>query len=192
MSVDEIYDVKVIENYMRPSLLSHDMEIHRQAITTPKGSFWNVAQKNIQQKSSNDNTNKKTVKYTFKLLKNIKLQDLIKNLHQLLPSGFIPILEEKEYAGFLIAIITLADNKAIAMTIIEITKERTAIIHSVFVLQAFRRQTIATNMLLQAEKIFAENRIVSAEAILSIKANNAEIIQKLFRKSKTINLVSKK
>ena len=43
MSVDEIYDVKIIKNHQRPSILSPAMEIHKKAITTPQGSFWNYS-----------------------------------------------------------------------------------------------------------------------------------------------------
>ena len=44
MSVDEIYDVKIIEDYMRPSILSPAVDINKQAVTTPMGSFWNTVE----------------------------------------------------------------------------------------------------------------------------------------------------
>ncbi len=189
MSVDEIYDVKVIENSVRPSFLSPDMEIHKQAITTPKGSFWNATQKDNQQKTTDNNTTKEPVKYTFKLLKNIKSADLIKNLSALLYPEAISILKENKISGNLTALLTLKEDKAIAMTIFKVTKERNAQIHSVFVMQQFRQQTIATNMLLQIEKIFTENKIIYAEVTLDKKANNYKVLEKLFAKAKTINLI---
>jgi len=45
MTVDEIYDVKVLPNLKRPSLLSPSMDIHKHSLVTPKNSFWAVQQK---------------------------------------------------------------------------------------------------------------------------------------------------
>jgi len=42
MSIDEIYDVKVIDESIRPSILSPEMDIHKKAISTPNGCFWNI------------------------------------------------------------------------------------------------------------------------------------------------------
>jgi len=181
MSVDEIYDVKVIDNYLRPSLLSPDMEIHKKAITTPSGSFWAVLAEEKQQQT----------KISFQLLKNSKGKDLIKNLSALIYPEFISELKCNDFTGNLNAIVALTDGKAVAMTIFEISKEKKAHIHSVFVTQAFQKQAIATNMLLQIEKIVAQNNMVAAQAIYDAKIHNAEIVKKLFNKSKIINLIPK-
>ena len=41
-SVDEIYDVKILENLIRPSILSHNSNIHRLALNTPEFSTWAI------------------------------------------------------------------------------------------------------------------------------------------------------
>ncbi len=191
MSVDEIYDVKVIPNSVRPSLLSADMPICTNAISTPGGSFWSISQNDVQQKVVNEkNTNGKPAKYSFKLLKNGKPADLLKNLSQLISPDFLQALKTNNFPGTLTALLTLTDNKAVAMTVFEVTKERNAQIHSILVLPEFQKQTIATNMLMQTEKILLENKIIYAQATYKQKAGNAEIIRKLFNKVKSINLIA--
>ncbi len=39
-SVDEIYDVKILEGLKRPGIVSHMKDTHRLAITTPTDNFW--------------------------------------------------------------------------------------------------------------------------------------------------------
>ncbi|MBI9067829.1 MAG: TIGR03032 family protein [Salinivirgaceae bacterium] len=184
MSVDEIYDVKVISNSLRPSLLSPDMEIHKKAITTPNGSFWALLPEEKQQLQNQS-------KFSFQKLKISKGKDLIKNFSPLIHGEFISELNRNAFNENLTAIVALTGGKAVAMTVFEITKERKAYIHSVFVMQAFRQQAIATNLLLQTEKIVTQNNIVEAQAIYDAKTHNAEIIKKLFNKSEIINLIPK-
>jgi hypothetical protein len=43
MSVDEIYDVKVLDNLKRPSILSPSMPAVKNSIVTPEHSFWKTA-----------------------------------------------------------------------------------------------------------------------------------------------------
>ncbi len=189
MSVDEIYDVKVLEDLVRPSLLSTDMKVHRLAISTPQKSFWSSSEDdNKQQPAKKTQANEKPNTYTFQLLKNISSTDLIKDLSALLIPDFILELEKNEFSGLLTALITLTDKQAIAMSVFEVSKERNAKIHSIFVNPVFRKQSIAKNMLMQIEKIFSENNIICAEATYDNKADNAEIIQKIFKKSNSINL----
>lgn len=192
MSVDEIYDVKVIEGSVRPSLLSPDMAVHKQAISTPQGSYWSKTEDENKQTSSNINQQaNKFGKFTFQLLKNVHGNDLIKNLSVLVYPDFIPELKRNKFNGFLTALLTLADGKAVAMSVFEATEDRNAQIHSIFVLPAFRKQKIAKNMLMQIEKIFSENKIAYAEASYNDKVENAEAIRKLFKNSNLINLTVK-
>lgn len=39
-SVEEIYDVLVPPNMLRPGLLNHEKGVHKMAITSPLGDFW--------------------------------------------------------------------------------------------------------------------------------------------------------
>lgn len=41
-SVEEIYDIKVLPNMTRPSLLNHEKEDHKVALVSPVGDFWAV------------------------------------------------------------------------------------------------------------------------------------------------------
>jgi hypothetical protein len=190
MSVDEIYDVKVIPNAVRPSLLSADMEIHSQAISTPNGSFWEIDPQYAQQEQI-ANTNKKAAQYSFKLLKNISTDHLIKNFSPLIIPDFIPILKNERFNGSLFALLTLEDNKAVAMTIFEMSKAKLARMHSVFVLPVFRKQTIATNMLKQVERIVIDNRIDTIQTTYDKDSDNVLIIKRLFNKIERIKLIEK-
>lgn len=184
MSVEEIYDVKIIDNYLRPSILDVEMELHRKAISIPEGSFWNLSRDDY---SKQDNS--KQVSFSFKILKNLKKQDLLNNLLPLIYPVFSDEIKNKAETENLTALVTLANNKAVAMTVFEIKEDKTAQIHSVFVLPQFRKQTIATNMLLQIEKLFIQNNISYSEAICNKEIKNTEIINKLFSKTKNINLI---
>ena len=45
-SVDEIYDVKIIEGYKRPAILNTNKETHQMALTTPTDNYWAVKEEN--------------------------------------------------------------------------------------------------------------------------------------------------
>lgn len=46
MTVDEIYDVKVLPDLKRPSILSPAMDIHKQALSIPGQSLWGITETN--------------------------------------------------------------------------------------------------------------------------------------------------
>ena len=45
-TVDEIFDVQILPDLMRPGIINTENDIHRMALTTPEATFW--AQKTEQ------------------------------------------------------------------------------------------------------------------------------------------------
>jgi uncharacterized protein (TIGR03032 family) len=183
MSVDEIYDVKIIENYLRPSILSPDMEISKKAVIMPDNSFW------LLNEEDKKNMAATTTQFSYKLLKDVKRDALIRDFSPLLCPGYISGQEYSLTSGKLYALAALADNKAVAMTVFEIKNDNRTIIHSVFVLPQFRKQHIAQNMLLYVEKILTENNISNATAFYDNETEEKEVFEHLIEKQKVINLV---
>lgn len=192
MSVDEIYDVKVIADSKRPSLLSVDMPIHNQAIITPHGSFWSTSNAEIkQQPEDKPLTKTESTKYTLKLHKKISIDNLLKDFHNLIAPDLIPELRSIKTTTFLTVLTAIFDNKAIAMTVLSISEEKKTLVQSIFVLPEFRRQRIAKEMLKQIEKILTLNKIDDAKAICNKSNENAEILNVLFKSSDLIELILK-
>ncbi len=188
MSVDEIYDVKVIEGSVRPSILSADMKIHGQAVTTPHGSFWSnpegdktsVQTQNPgvqdQMKRSNEG------QISYQIVKDATSKSLAAQFPALLFPLFLKKIQNEALAGKLIPLIALYKEKPVALTVTELRSDKTAELHSVFVSEEFRKKGIASEMLNLNDKLLKNNKIQYIDVSWLDAIHYVKVFEKLLEK----------
>lgn len=165
MSVDEIYDVKILENSIRPSIISPEMTIHGHAICTPLGSFWS-----IPEKSEASNETKLTEVYQsdkhlyteqiqIQQLKSVSADNLISNFPNLLFPICLRKFQIEKHSRNLIAFLGKSGEKPVALIVSEVKADKTAELNSVFVSEGFRKKGIGSMLLKQNNKLLVSNGI---------------------------------
>ncbi|RLD48643.1 MAG: TIGR03032 family protein [Bacteroidetes bacterium] len=178
MSVDEIYDVKVLEGLKRPSILSDSAEIHKLALSIPGQTMWAQLSEN---KKSEKSRIKKEETYNYKLVKISSQKDFITQFSDLIFEPFLKKIQ-KGIHGKLIPIIALYKNIPVALAITEIRPDKTAELHSVFTKEEFRKKGLAENLLKQTDKILIRNNIKYTDVVYSDMYENYKITENLIKK----------
>lgn len=186
MSVDEIYDVKVIEGSTRPSIVSPDMPIHGHAITTPAGSFWSNPDANKSQvQNQNEIENQEKQPYTAQLsvqvLQNISAIDLAEKYPHLLYSLFRKKLQNEKKERNLFGVIAFIDGRPVALSVTEIKPNHSAELLSLFVSEEFRKQGIAGRLLQENEQLLEKNRVRYIDASWVDALQEAPAIETLIK-----------
>ena len=188
MSVDEIYDVKVIEDSVRPSILSPDMKIHGQAVTTPQGSFWSNPEGdksdevNKQQNSQNRIQQSTGSGLSYQMVKDATSKSLAGQFSGLLFPMFLKKIQNKNLNGKLLPLVALYQEKPVALTVTELRTDKTAELHSVFVSEEFRKKGIASEMLNLNDKLLKNNKIQYIDVFWVDALQQAEVFEKLLKK----------
>ncbi len=179
MSVDEIYDVKVLEGVKRPSILSDSAKIHKLALSIPGQTMWAQLSEN---KKSEKNHIQKEETFNYKLVKISSQKDLITQFSDLIFEPFLKKIQKGVIRGKLIPIIALYKENPVALAITEIRSDKTAELLSIFTKKKFRKKGLAENLLKQTDKILIRNKIKYTDVVYSDIYENYEITENLIKK----------
>ena len=185
MSVDEIYDVKVIDNYQSPSILSPDMEVVSRAITTPKGSLWSKPVNKDEQSQYNKQNNQELIQslknpeINFQVINNVEPKNLSNKFPGLLFPIFLKIIEKKPISGKLITIVALHSEKPVALIVTELKPDNTAELYSLVVLKEFQKRGIASELLEINENLLSSNEVKYIDVRWAEAYQHAKVFEKL-------------
>ena len=194
MSVDEIYDVKVLPGKLRPNILSTDMEVNKGAIVFDDKFYWGEIKseneaKNTQTPQNNQQNAPQQGSIRVQVLKNIAPSQLLEQFGNMVCKDLKNDLTNKKIHGSLNLIVAANGNNPLGLIVFEAKKDKTAKIYSVFVKNEFRNKKLATNLLKQLHQILQQNAIEYTEATFSSKNVDEEITEKLFGEFSNINLI---
>ncbi len=179
MSVDEIYDVKVLVGLKRPSILSDSVKIHKLALSIPGQTMW--AQLSEDKKSEEKHVQKEKI-FNYKLVKISSQKDFTAQFSDLIFEPFLKKIQKGVIRGKLIPIVALYKENPVALAITEIRPDKTAELHSVFTKKEFRKKGLAENLLKQTDKILIRNKIKYTDVVYSDIYENYEITEKLIKR----------
>lgn len=187
MTVDEIYDVKVLPDLMRPSLLSPNMPIHKQALSTPQQSMWGRADdkqptNSVETPQARQTPSANSSSFNFQLIKEINAENLIAQFSNLLFSQFLKKLTNG-IKGKLTAVLALQEGIPIALAVSELRNGQTAELHSIYVLPQFRRKKIANRLLEITDKVLIDNNIQYVDAVYLDLIEEKETVESLLAKN---------
>lgn len=189
MSVDEIYDVKVLSNKVRPNILSTDMEVKKAAIIFDNKYFWGE----IEQENNANSTENKKVNYQnaiqIQVLKNISPSELLDKFENMLCLDLKNDLMHRKIHSNLNILVAAMNNNPLGLIVFDAKEILKSTIYSVFVKKEFRQKTIASQMIEQLINILEQNKVSYIEAIFSPKNINLEITYKLFNKFSNVKLI---
>ena len=192
MSVDEIYDVKVLHNKVRPNILSTDMDTIKAALTFNNKYFWG------ELKNENDNNNNSKIQQQappnalqVQVLKNISPSDLLQQFGNMLCVDFKADLSSKKIHNNLNLLIAAQNNNPIGLIIFDAKQNKSSRIYSVFIKDNFRQKGLASQLIKHLLDILQQNKIEYIEANFDANKIDAEITKKLFSKFDDVNLIVK-
>ncbi len=194
MSVDEIYDVKVIPS-RRPNILSPDMDIVRGAITFDDHFFWGEVlsedkinqpqqRKQVNQQQSNQQADNQVV---MQIMQNVSVADIIDKFGNLVCNQQKNEIRTTHSA--LNLIVATYNSSPIGLLVFDAKKSGESRIYSIFVREEFRKKQLATAMLQSLKNILRQNNIHYIESVFVQNIQNREIIEKLFAKVPEFNLI---
>ncbi|MCK5824383.1 MAG: TIGR03032 family protein [Ichthyobacteriaceae bacterium] len=170
MTVDEIYDVKVLSNSTRPSILSPEMVDDNLNITYPGGALWQNKEEGSEKSENKNSTvnskdeNVEPEKFSFKLLSNIGIDKLLADFSPLIIPELKKNLRANTTYNTLHVLATInSKNQAVAITVFDVDENKEASILSIFVHNDMRNQKIAKNMVRQFNILIERNNINSIE-----------------------------
>jgi uncharacterized protein (TIGR03032 family) len=196
MSVDEIYDVKVLPDTLRPNILTTE-GIGKTAISFSDNYFWAKLKENDEQQPQGSakqqdqtSTKKPEDSFAIQLFKNISQEKLVTDFEPLLFPDAIDNLKTGSFFR-LNALIYLIENNPVGALVFEVKEDRTATIHSLFILPKFRQFGLATQLVKQLEPLLASNNITYTEVVYDEHLPQKTAIEKLMRKISSVNLLTK-
>lgn len=191
MSVDEIYDVKVLKNVMRPNILSTDMDVIKSAITFDDKYFWGklIDESKVQQTNQPPQKNEAQKKIQIQFLNNMSNKDIIDQFGNMVCFNFAEKLKKGSITSDLHLMLASENMNPIALIIFDAKQNHTSNINSVFVKKEFRNGKIASQMLLNLTQMLKQNKINYIEAEMPKDKTDNEIVNKLFSKFQEINLI---
>lgn len=184
MSVDEIYDVKVIENALRPSIISPDMPIHGHAISTPTASFWSKPKSSTSESKNNTSENQTIInQLKFHNIPNIEAENTLEQFKNLIYPLFHKKVHAEVIKGELISIVALLNDKPTGLVISELKPDNSAELHSIGVLNEFQKQGIAHELLKKNDELLIKRKIQYIDATWSNIISCSETLIKLLKKA---------
>jgi len=190
MSVDEIYDVKVLAQKTRPNILSTDMEVNKGAIIFNEKFYWGEVKSENEAKNTQKSQNTpQQGSIRVQVLKNIRPTQIYEQFSNMVCKDLKNDLANKNINSSLNLIVATMGNTPLGLVVFEAKKDKTAKIHSVFVKNEFRNKKLATNLLKHLHQILQQNQIEYVEANFTSKNVDEEITKKLFAKFSNVNLI---
>lgn len=194
MSVDEIYDVKVLPNQKRANILSPDMDILKAAITFNDKYYWGeVISEEEAQKQQNQSHNVSPYQNSvhIRILTKLQPSAVYEQFEPLLCKELQKKLKEHKITNALNLIVATINNNPIGMIVFASKTDRSSRIYTVFVKKDFRNKGIAKGMLKFYADIMSQNNITYIEAAFNAETLeiNQEIIRRLFAKYPNMNLI---
>jgi uncharacterized protein (TIGR03032 family) len=191
MSVDEIYDVKVLPETVRPNILSQNMDIIRGAIAFDNNYFWGdvLAEDKVNKSAETQQPAQQPqqTKVMVQIFKNIATSDLLSKFNNIICEEFKQKINNSTSQMNLI--VASINSLPIGVLVFDALKNGTSKIYSVFVSEEFRQKQIATILLKHLYEILKQNNINYIEANFNKENSEIEIIKKLFKKFPQINLI---
>jgi len=193
MSVEEIYDVKVLPGKLRPNILSPDMDVHKQAIIVNGLAFWSEAE---EKKPDNNNTASNEAAYKnheqesiqLQVMKKISPQKLNELFGNMICKDLGTAIKNNLTSDNLNLIVASIKMNPVAVIVFEAQANKTARIWSVFVKSDQRRKGLASFLLSKLQDILQQNDILYTEAIFTHENIDENIASKLAAKFTNINL----
>ncbi len=189
MSVDEIYDVKVLHNKIRPNILSDDMDIIKAALTFDDKYFWGELKNEDNKNAPNTQQQAPQNALQVQVLKNISPSDLLQQFGNMLCSDFKTDLSAKKIHNNLNLLVAAQNNNPISLIIFDAKENKTSKIYSIFVKKDFRQKQLATHLIKHLLGILQQNKIEYIEATFDAKKVDENITKKLFSKFDNVNLI---
>jgi hypothetical protein len=149
MSVDEIYDVKVLPETVRPNILSQNMDIIRGAIAFDNNYFWGdvLAEDKVNKSAETQQPAQQPqqTKVMVQIFKNIATSDLLSKFNNIICEEFKQKINNSTSQMNLI--VASINSLPIGVLVFDALKNGTSKIYSVFVSEEFRQKQIATILL---------------------------------------------
>lgn len=155
MSVDEIYDVKIIP-FLRPSILSAEMDIHKTAYALGQKSFWEQIENSQSQLQPQPQSSQKS--YSTQVVKNVALSVIRKKFPSLLRDGF-DSNGEFEDMDLMTALVVVLEHKPAALALIRMKGEKSFKVPSFKVLPEHLERGVEKYLVRQIEIIAAHNKL---------------------------------
>lgn len=194
MSVEEIYDVKVLQGIIRPNIISPDMEVHHQAISVNGLAFWAQGEEKKETADAAKQTDKPTATHPEK--ESIQLQVIKKKTPKELKELFgnmigkelADAIKDKSISTSLNIVVASQKANPVALLVFDAKTSQTARIWSVFVKPEQRKKGLAKIMLTQLMSLLQQNKIAYIEALFSKQNIDIPVVNKLFAHFPDINL----
>ncbi len=193
MSVEEIYDVKVLPGKLRPNILSPDMEIHKQAIAVNGLAFWSEVEEKktesthvVNNESAHNIPEQEAIQ--LQVMKKIAPKKLIELFGNMLCKDLSDAIKNNQTSENLNLVVASVKMNPVALIVFEAKASKTARIWSVFVNSEQRRKGLAAFLLLKLQDLLQQNDILYTEAVFSRNNVDENIVHKLSAKFTNINL----
>ncbi|MBN2743318.1 MAG: TIGR03032 family protein [Marinilabiliaceae bacterium] len=165
MSVDEIYDVKVIPA-MRPNILSPDMDVHQQAYAYANVCFWADLDEKKSKPAAADaapTPPQPSAQVTARLLKDVSPAQLMSAYPALIPHDVANNLTSAPPAGHWVAIVAQHHEQPLGLTLIEVFDDRRARQLCVSIDPNYRDQGIEAFLSRQIQIVTDKNQLTWPE-----------------------------
>ncbi len=188
MSVDEIYDVKILQNKTRPNILNSDSELLKAAITFDDKYFWGQlkSSKEAQMKQNLDLA--RNIK--IQTLKNVSYEQIKEKYNNFICKDFLNLIEKSEKNINQNLLIAFYNKIPVAMIVFHGSKiSKSIFLNSIFVIPSYRNKGIATFLMNQLQPIIKQNEVSHIRAVFSENNSDRYIVERLLSKYKNINLI---
>ncbi len=174
-SIKEISDLKILPDFVRPSLLSPNSEIHKHSIVMPQKVIW-------IKENKTQNIDNKTNNYKYQFIKKITKNEIYTKYKNLVFPFFMKKLEKSIIKGSMSAITCWYHSIPVGMLIIEVKANRIAELHSIVVGKKFQNKGIAENMLKLLDKIMRQFKFNYIDIVYFNNLNSRKTLEKLLQK----------
>lgn len=187
MSVDELYDVKLLPGKIRPNIVSADMEVHQQAIEFNDMSFWTVADKKMEIADAKSHPEGQ-IEIQVQVMKNMAADEVPKLFGNMIGKDLANAIKKGESGKSMNLIVSSHKSNPLGLVVFEAKANHTARILSVFVKPEHRRKGIAKLLLSHLQTLLQQNDIQYTEAAFSQASVDKAIVTKLFAGFEGFNL----
>lgn len=183
MSVDEIYDVKILPGMLRPNVLSPNMEVKARAITIPNAGLWANAEKKGEGEKTQTTQPKQNNEtgYNFSFLPNKSGKEILSHFKSNLHPFFAGKLPGSGAEAKFHALTVTQNNQLAGLAVAGMRNNNQAIqIHSLWVHTGHRNKGLGTRMLFTIEDIAKKNNIKVLDFMYHDDWENVNITENLF------------
>ncbi|WP_051536182.1 hypothetical protein [Marinilabilia salmonicolor] len=157
MSVDEIYDVKILHS-LRPSILSADMDIHKAAYALGQKSFWKETEKSQPQPQSQPQSAPLKRSYSTQVIKNVALSVIKRKFPALINDDFD---SNGDYGDkdLMTALVVVLEQKPAAMALVQMKGEKSFNVPSFKVMPEHYGRGVEQYLVRQIDIVAGHNKI---------------------------------